>query len=105
VAYKNRKGPWLSDEDSMVEKTAAKAFLRPYAADSEGLAMALGNEFDDDYEPEPVIRNVEDRVSRVVENKVERMEKIAEKVEPEPQAEPVQEPVKAQKADEKDELF
>ena len=38
AAYKaGRSTPWKTDEDAMVEKTAAKSFLRPYAAEAEGI--------------------------------------------------------------------
>lgn len=63
-AYKNGKGPWKTDEDAMIEKTAAKKILRKYAAESEGLAMLFGQDTADDPEPfEPPPRDVSDRMS------------------------------------------
>jgi recombination protein RecT len=53
------KGPWKDDFDAMCQKTAAKKFLKPYAAMKEGLAMALAV---DDGEPVTDTRPVQDRV-------------------------------------------
>jgi len=72
-AYKNGKGPWKTDEDAMIEKTAAKKFLRRYAAEAEGLAMLFGNDSEDqavEYTPPP--RDVSERMAGHLERKVER---------------------------------
>jgi len=93
AGYKSgRPSPWKTDEDAMVEKTAAKSFLRPYAAESEGLAMLYTAEDEPgDYTPPP--RDVSDRMADRLDAKVERVATIkpaqtvvveAEVVEPEP---------------------
>jgi phage RecT family recombinase len=75
AGYKSgRPSPWKTDEDAMVEKTAAKAFLRPYAAEAEGLAMLYTSE--DDVEPQewkPAPRDVSDRMAGHLEAKAERV--------------------------------
>lgn len=53
------KGPWKDDFDAMCLKTAAKKFLKPYAAMKEGLAMALAV---DDGEPVRDNRPIQSRV-------------------------------------------
>lgn len=73
TAYKNRKGPWISDEDAMIEKTAAKKFLRRFAAEAEGLAMLFGNDAEDYQEQfDPPPRDVSDRMAGHLDRKVER---------------------------------
>jgi phage RecT family recombinase len=73
-AYKGGKPgtPWRTDEDAMIEKTAAKKFLRKYAAEAEGLAMLFGQDSDDadDYTPPP--RDMGDRMAAHLDRKVER---------------------------------
>lgn len=54
-----KKGPWKDDFDAMCLKTAAKKFLKPYAAMKEGLAMALAV---DDGEPVRDNRPIQSRV-------------------------------------------
>jgi len=54
-----KKGPWADDFDAMCLKTAAKKFLKPYAAMKEGLAMALAV---DDGDPGRDDRSISDRV-------------------------------------------
>lgn len=73
-AYKSGSGPWKTDEDAMIEKTAAKKFLRKYAAEAEGLAMLFGQDTDDDPEPEftPPPRDVSDRMAAHLDRKAER---------------------------------
>jgi phage RecT family recombinase len=73
TAYKSgRSSPWKTDEDAMVEKTAIKAFLRPYAAESEGLAMLYSSEDDaQDWTPPP--RDVTDRMGAHLEARAERI--------------------------------
>lgn len=53
------KGPWKDEFDAMCKKTAAKKFLKPYAAMKEGLAMALAV---DDGDPARDSRPISDRV-------------------------------------------
>ncbi|MBP7735978.1 MAG: recombinase RecT [Spirochaetes bacterium] len=50
---------WVTDPDQQYLKTAAKRFLKPYAAMKEGLAMALAV---DDGEPVKDSRPIQDRV-------------------------------------------
>jgi phage RecT family recombinase len=78
-----RSTPWKTDEDAMIEKTAAKKFLRKYAAESEGLAMLFGQdteEAEQEYTPPP--RDVSDRMAGHLERKVA---KAATAPEPEPE--------------------
>jgi recombinational DNA repair protein RecT len=66
---------WNTDEDAAIEKTAAKKFLRPFAAKSEGLAMLYSSEDDiepADYQPPP--RDVSDRMAAHLESKAERID-------------------------------
>jgi phage RecT family recombinase len=72
VAYRSGKGPWKTDEDAMIEKTAAKKFLRRFAAEAEGLALLFGgDDQDEDYTPPP--RDVSERMAGHLETKVERV--------------------------------
>lgn len=75
----DRPTPWKSDEDAMVEKTAAKKFLRKYAAESEGLAMLFSQESDDDMVDvtEPPPRDIGDRVSAHLDRKAATIAKEA----------------------------
>jgi phage RecT family recombinase len=110
-AYRNRKGPWLSDEDAMIEKTAAKKFLRKYAAEAEGLAMIYGQDSDDvgvvDYQPAP--RDVSDRMAGHLDAKVEKAAAAPAKVKPAPEqaaaAETVEDVPEGEQGDAPAELF
>lgn len=85
-AYKNGKGPWKTDEDAMIEKTAAKKFLRKYAAEAEGLAMLFGQDTDEpdtDYTPPP--RDVSERMASHLEAKAERVTAAKPAAKPEPE--------------------
>lgn len=62
------KGPWKDDFDAMCIKTAAKKFLKPYAAMKEGLAMALAV---DDGEPVKDSRPIQDRVGDRLDDIIE----------------------------------
>jgi len=74
-AFSNGKNsPWHTDEDAMIEKTAAKKFLRPYAAESEGLAMLYASDDPGEYESTPV--DVSERVSSRINKNLEKAEKI-----------------------------
>lgn len=91
-AWKHDKStPWKSDEDAMVEKTAAKKFLRKYAAESEGLAMLFSQETDDEYidVTEPPPRDVGDRMAAHLDRKAATIAKeVAQDAEVVEQAEP-----------------
>jgi phage RecT family recombinase len=80
AGYKSGKpSPWKTDEDAMVEKTAVKAFLRPYAAESEGLAMLYSADDDaTDWTPPP--RDVSDRMTARLEAKTERVASVKEQM-------------------------
>jgi len=83
-AYRNGKGPWKTDEDAMIEKTAAKKFLRKFAAEAEGLAMLFGQDGEDaaeEYTPPP--RDVSERMAdrldkRNAEPPMKRAEPVTE---------------------------
>ncbi len=64
---------WNTDEDAAIEKTAAKKFLRPFAAKSEGLSMLFSNEDDEPAEWTPPARDVADRMAARLDAKVERV--------------------------------
>jgi len=69
--------PWNTDEDAMIEKTAAKKFLRKFAAEAEGLAMLFGQDADDFDDqstttPEPAPRDVSDRMADHLDRRTER---------------------------------
>lgn len=63
--------PWKTDEEAMIEKTAAKKFLRKYAAQAEGLAMLYGNE-----EEAPTSPDVSDRMTGHLEKKIKQAEAV-----------------------------
>lgn len=82
-AYKNgRQTPWKSDFDMMAVKTATKRFLRPYAAESEGLALL----YQQDQEPAQVAQEIEPVAAPrdVTERMASRLDKAAAKLEPKP---------------------
>jgi len=83
AGYKSgRPSPWKTDEDSMIEKTAVKSFLRPYAAEAEGLAMLYTSEDDpEEYTPPP--RDVSDRMAGVLDRKTEKVATAPRNVTPE----------------------
>jgi recombination protein RecT len=99
-SYTYKKGmttPWKTDFDSMAMKTAAKRFLKPYAAESEGLAML----YQQDQEPAPEARSEapEPKTRDVSERMAGRLDKAAAKLAPsaaakqaaeEPEAEEIQ---------------
>lgn len=61
-------GPWKDDFDAMCLKTAAKKFLKPYAAMKEGLAMALA--VDDGYQADnkqPIRERVGDHLDNIID--------------------------------------
>jgi phage RecT family recombinase len=62
------KGPWKDDFDAMCMKTAAKKFLKPYAAMKEGLAMALAV---DDGDPVRDNRPITDRVGDALDGVID----------------------------------
>lgn len=64
--------PWKTDEDMMVEKTAAKRFLKPYAASSEGLSMLLSSDDEPYTPPDPTPRNNGDRMAEHLDRKAAR---------------------------------
>jgi len=70
-----RSTPWKTDEDAMVEKTAAKKFLRKFAAESEGLAMLYSQEMDDDMVDVTELppRDVSDRMAAHLDRKASAM--------------------------------
>jgi phage RecT family recombinase len=98
----DKSGPWRDDEEMMCIKTAAKRFLKPFAAEAEGLAMALSD--GDDYDvppPDSTPRNVTERAASHLDAAAKGFDpdppvetKPAEKMEP---ANP--EPVKNAQAD------
>lgn len=63
-----QKGPWKDDFDAMCLKTAAKKFLKPYAAMKEGLAMALAV---DDGDPVRDNRPISDRVADALDGVID----------------------------------
>lgn len=77
-AYKNGKGPWKTDEDAMIEKTAAKKFLRKYAAEAEGLAMLFAQDTDEPESYEPPPRDVSDRMAGRLDKATTKMAASAE---------------------------
>lgn len=98
-AGKTKDNFWHTDEDAAIEKTAAKKFLRPFAAKSEGLAMLFSNE-EADFEAEykTPSRDVSERMAGRLEKQAERMTSAPKAGEPEPiqaQAEVVEEPQEA----------
>ena len=59
----------------MIEKTAAKKFLRPFAAESEGIAMLFSDDIDEQEpytEPE---RNISDRMTNHLKEKNENLDR------------------------------
>jgi recombination protein RecT len=77
-AYKMGKGPWKTDEDAMIEKTAAKKFLRKYAAEAEGLAMLFAQDSDEPAEDTtPPPRDVSDRMAGRLDSQTAKMEASA----------------------------
>jgi phage RecT family recombinase len=79
-AYKGGKPgtPWRTDEDAMIEKTAAKKFLRKYAAEAEGLAMLFGQDVEDPEPVEPPPRDVSDRMAGRLDKATAKMAASAE---------------------------
>lgn len=63
-----KKGPWKDDFDAMCLKTAAKRFLKPYAAMKEGLAMVLAV---DDGDPIQDKRPIQDRVGEHLDDVID----------------------------------
>jgi recombinational DNA repair protein RecT len=102
---------WHSDEDAAIEKTAAKKFLRPFAAKSEGISMFYSNEESDDegdsYQPAP--RDVSDRMSGHLDAKVEKAAAAPAKAKPAPEpaaaAETVEDVPEGEQGDAPAELF
>lgn len=72
IAWKNGKGPWKTDEEAMIEKTAAKKFLKRFASEAEGLAMI----FTEDEEYTPPARDVSERMADHLEEKVARVTRV-----------------------------
>lgn len=81
-AFKAGKGPWKTDEDAMVEKTAAKKFLRKYAAEAEGLAMLFAQDTDDQDAYEPPPRDVSERMAGRLDKATTKMAASAEREQP-----------------------
>lgn len=97
TAWKNnRPTPWKSDPEAMIEKTAAKKFLRRYAAEAEGLAMLFGQDSDEpaeEYTPPP--RDVSERMAARLDRKAAAVDSEPRNVtppKPEPEAAPQPEP-------------
>lgn len=72
LAKKISSTPWSTDEDAMIEKTAAKKFLKKYAAESEGLAQIFAGDLDDEEIETP--KNNSDRMAAHLEKKVEKID-------------------------------
>lgn len=90
-----KKGPWLEDYDAMCLKTAAKKFLKPYAAMKEGLAMALAvDDGESIRDSRPMRDRVGDRLDGIIDAEYvdtsdpDQPKKPAEKAEPEPAGSP-----------------
>lgn len=67
---------WETDFDMMAIKTAGKSFLKTYAGDKEGLAMALAVE--DETTPSVVPADIDDRVNGCLDAVIENTENITE---------------------------
>ncbi len=65
---------WITDEDAMIIKSAAKSMLKPYAAESEGLAMLYKQDIESIEAPEPDMRDVTERMSDKLDSAIEGME-------------------------------
>jgi recombinational DNA repair protein RecT len=78
--YKPELPAWLSDPIPMIEKTAIKAFCRPYADVCEALQSAYYTEGDEIIDAK---QNIDEVADAIVENAINNMEN-AEIIEPEP---------------------
>jgi|GEM_PF-4343088 len=68
IYFKNfKKGPWVDDFDMMCLKTAAKRFLKPYAALKEGINLESFLKDEDG----PDERLIEDRASSILDDAIE----------------------------------
>ena len=73
VSYKSGgKSPWKTDFDMMAMKTAAKRFLKPYAAESEGLALMYS---ESETTEEPQDPEQEEAGQETIDNVIERTSK------------------------------
>jgi len=94
-SYKaGRPTPWKSDFDAMALKTAAKRFLKPYAAESEGLAMLLSAEDEAAAEPaDPApMRPISDRLGARLDRAAEALKPTDDNQVEDVQAAPAEEP-------------